>query len=380
MERAQIAELLDSYDKKDITIATATSHSALQIFHAAKKEGFKTLGVCDSAAREKAYSSFKASTPDSFLRVDSWKDLLSRDVQERLVEENTIVIPHGSFVEYVGSDEILEKFKVPMFGNREVLNWESKRAKQREWLEKLSGLHMPREFDPSNIKALSLVKASGAKGGKGFFKVKSSAEFYEQIQKRLDSGEYSKEDIKHITIQEYIPGARYYFHFFYSPLSSDSWAMELNGKGIGSLELTGIDRRDETNIDDLHRTGLDASELKELGITPTYTVAGNLPLVLRESLLPKVFELGEKVVKSSVESFSPGVVGPFCLETFCTSRLDFITFEISARIVAGTNLYPAGSPYSVLAHGADAEMSAARRLMLEVRKGIELGRLPEIVY
>ena len=45
MPEANIKELLSTYDTKNLTIATVCSHSSLQIFNGAKKEGFKTLGI-----------------------------------------------------------------------------------------------------------------------------------------------------------------------------------------------------------------------------------------------------------------------------------------------------------------------------------------------
>ena len=74
-------------------------------------------------------------------------------------------------------------------------------------------------------------------------------------------------------------------------------------------------------------------------------VTGNVPVVMRESLLPKVFDMGEKAVERSLEIFG-GMMGPFCLETIVTDKLEFYAFEISSRIVAGTNVSISGSPYS----------------------------------
>ncbi|HWR26162.1 MAG TPA: DUF1246 domain-containing protein, partial [Methanosarcina sp.] len=44
--KQQILEFLKNYDKENITIATVCSHSSLQIFDGARKEGFRTLGIC----------------------------------------------------------------------------------------------------------------------------------------------------------------------------------------------------------------------------------------------------------------------------------------------------------------------------------------------
>ncbi len=41
----KILKILDEYDKNKLTVATLCSHSSLQIFNGAKKEGFRTLGL-----------------------------------------------------------------------------------------------------------------------------------------------------------------------------------------------------------------------------------------------------------------------------------------------------------------------------------------------
>ena len=52
--------------------------------------------------------------------------------------------------------------------------------------------------------------------------------------------------------------------------------------------------------------------------------------------------------------------GPFCLEGVYGKDGNFVTFEFSARIVAGTNLYLSGSPYSDLVY--PEPMSMGRRI------------------
>ena len=42
-----IFEILDNYDKDNITIATLGSHTSLHILQGAKEEGFRTAIVCE---------------------------------------------------------------------------------------------------------------------------------------------------------------------------------------------------------------------------------------------------------------------------------------------------------------------------------------------
>ena len=59
--------------------------------------------------------------------------------------------------------------------------------------------------------------------------------------------------------------------------------------------------------------------------------------MVRESLPDRVFDMGDGAVDTSIDLFPPGLVGPFRLETILTPDLEFYVFEISARIVEGTN-------------------------------------------
>jgi len=236
--------------------------------------------------------------------------------------------------------------------------WESDRNKEREWLE-ASNLTMPMEIkNPKDIDIPVIVKYYGAKGGKGFFIAKT----YEEFKQRIDKN-------KSFTIQEFVMGTRYYLHYFYSPIQDNAYKLSK-----GSLQLLSMDRRDETTIDEVQRLG-SIQELEEIGIHPTFVVTGNIPIVIRESLLPKVFSMGERVVEKSLKLFG-GIIGSFCLETVVTENLDFKVFEISARIVAGTNPYASGSPYSEY---IQKDLSTGRRISQEIKFAAKHDILYEIL-
>jgi 5-formaminoimidazole-4-carboxamide-1-(beta)-D-ribofuranosyl 5'-monophosphate synthetase len=354
MTNENINDILTSYDKKNLRIATVCSHSSLQIFNGARKEGFKTIGISVGEKKE-FYNAFPLGKPDEFFIVKNYKDILN--CTEELREKNAIIIPHGSFVEYLGAEKFL-KLNLPTFGNRNVLSWESDRNKERIWLEG-AGLTMPKEIkNPKDIDRPVIVKYHGAKGGKGFFIAKT----YDEFKRRLTKN-------KSFIIQEFVMGTRYYLHYFYSPIQDDAYKLK-----TGSLQLLSMDRRDETTIDEVQRLG-SIAELEELGIHPTFVVTGNIPIVIRESLLPKVFKMGEAVVEKSLDLFG-GIIGTFCLETVVTEDLDFKVFEISARIVAGTNPYVSGSPYSEL---IQPDLSTGRRIAQEIKYAAKKDLLSKIL-
>ena len=113
ISQAQIVEILSKYDQTRLKIGTICSHSALQIFYGARQEGFSTLGICTKENMD-AYTSFPLDCPDVFLLVDKYSEILRSDIQQKLRDQNTVVIPHGSFVEYVGPENLEEMFEVPM--------------------------------------------------------------------------------------------------------------------------------------------------------------------------------------------------------------------------------------------------------------------------
>ena len=354
VSKEKIKHILEGYDKDNLVIATACSHTSLQIFDGARKEGFKTLGIT-VGQKTKFYDAFPKGKPDEFFYVDSYTQLL--DKAEELTARNVIVVPHGSFVEYM-TPRNFEDLEVPSFGNRHVLDWESDRDKERMWLAG-AGLEMPHKIeDPKMIDRPVLVKYDGAKGGRGFFIAKDYPDFKLGI-----------DHTQKFSIQEYILGTRYYIHYFYSPIRAEGFRLS---KGV--LELLSIDRRDESNVDEMYKLGAQ-EELKKLGYYPTFVVTGNVPVVVRESLLPKLLDMGEKVVEKSIELFG-GMIGPFCLECIVTDSLNVKVFEISSRIVAGTNPFISGSPYSDL---LEPGLSTGRRIAQEIRYAKEHNLLGEIL-
>lgn len=332
----------------DYAIATLGSHSALQILHGAKQEGFRTIAICQEG-REKPYRQYGVA--DEIISLTRFSEFSS--IQERLKEKNAIIIPHGSFIAYMGIDQT-ERMDVSYYGNKRILRWESDRKKEREWLSK-AGINIPMIFDtPEEIDRPVIVKFHGAGGGKGYFLAKNTEDFRRKITEHPDM-KYQ--------IQEYIIGVPIYTHYFYSPLTDE-------------LEIMSFDKRYESNVDSIGRISA-RDQMALPSVDPSYVVVGNVPVVIRESLLPTAIEMGEAVVEASREIAPPGIHGPFCLEGVLTPDQEFYIFEISARIVAGTNPFVNGSPYTWLRY--DEPMSTGRRIARDIRMAIEQDRLKEVL-
>ncbi len=357
--REIVQRTVEEYDFKRLHIATIGSHSALNIFKGAKDEGFSTLCICERG-RERVYQRFPLV--DRYILLDDLTQLLDEDIQQRLLSLNSVIIPHGSFNAYIGSERIEESFKLPIFGNRALLTWESHREMQDKWL-KLAGVPVPKTYSsPDEIDTLTITKFPRAKGGRGYFLANNRRVYERKAAEMLKKGLISEEDLKEPQIQEYITGAPVYLHYFYSPLNN-------------RLEFLGADRRYESNVDGLSR--IPAADQLESGVDATYTVIGNFMVVLRESLLSQVYDLGEKVLEASRRIAPPGLIGPFCLETVCTENLKLIVFEISCRIVAGCNVAIGYSPYTYLLYGEPMYMG--RRIAREIKNGFQQDKIGMLV-
>lgn len=337
-------------DLSNYTIATIGSHSALQILKGAKDEGLKTLCICTPDVSE-IYESYGVA--DEILLIEDWNDWMSK-IEPELLRRNAILIPHGSFIAYMGHDRVRE-MKSMYYGTKEILEWESNRSMERQWLEK-AGLTLPKVYEtPEEINKPVIIKFHGAGGGFGYFIANSPEHFYE-----VKNRKYPKDN--DYAIQEYIVGVPIYAHYFYSALT-------------GELEIMSFDKRYESNADSIGR--IKAKDQLDANIHTSYTIVGNIPIVVRESLLKEFLDMGRRVVEESKKIAGKGLFGSFCLECIVTRKLEIFCFEISARIVAGTNPYINGSPYTWLKY--DVPMSTGRRIAREIKQAIEQDRLEEIL-
>ncbi len=314
-------------------IGTLASHSALNIISGAKAEGFETELYC-TPERIPFYKSF--GLEESIVEVPSFGAILEMDLSD------VIIIPHGSFVAYIGSEKIL-KSNLRIFGNKELLRWEEDR-KLKSILMKEAGLCVPKEFEKlEDVNTPVIVKSDGAAGGEGYF----IAADKEEIEAKLDS-------VKGYTFQEYIVGTKVFTTYFNS-LAKDR------------LEVFGADIRYET----------DADANLRFDDRPSFVVVGNLPLVLRESTLAQYYDMGVGFIDAFKRKTGQNLAGPFCIETIIDKNQDIYTFEFSGRIVAGTNVWMPSSPYSFVTFGEDMWMG--KRIAREIRDLHESGRLDEVL-
>ena len=338
-----------------ISIATLGSHCSLQVLKGAKDEGLKTILVCEKK-REKLYKRFPVI--DDLIIVDSFNEVLDQKCQSILEKNNAVLIPHGTLVAQMSSEEN-ESIKTPVFDNKWILRWESDRE-MKEKLMREAKLPMPKPVTkPKEIEKLVIVKRQGAAGGKGYFMAANEEDYNSKRNQLISKGIISKDET--LYIQEYVAGVLAYLTFFYSPLKEE-------------LEFFGVDQRHESDIEGLGRIPAD-QQMKSNKI-PSFNVIGNSPLVLRESLLDEVYKMGENFVDASKRVVSPGMNGPFCIEGVYDENAKFTSFEFSARIVAGSNIYMDGSPYYSLLF--NETMSMGKRISREVKTAAESNQLDKI--
>ena len=336
-------------------IATLGSHCALQVLKGAKDEGLKTILMCERK-RESLYRRF--GFIDEMILVDSFLETLDAKCSSVLEKNGAVLIPHGTLIAQMTTEQI-ESIKTPVFGNKWILKWESDRMLKEKLMLEAKLAVPPSISDPKKIKKLTIAKRHGAAGGKGYFLTSDEKDYKKKRDKLISSGLIKGDG--DLYLQEYVMGVLAYLQFFYSPLNE-------------KLEFFGVDKRHESDIEGLAR--IPAKQQMDMDYISSFNVIGNSPMVLRESLLDDAYSVGERFVEASKRLVKPGMNGPFCIEGVYDQDGKFWTFEFSARIVAGTNIYMDGSPYSTLLY--DEPMSMGRRIAREVKIATEANKLDKI--
>ncbi|HOU71487.1 MAG TPA: formate--phosphoribosylaminoimidazolecarboxamide ligase family protein [Methanothrix sp.] len=379
IDRSRILEVLRGYDLDDLRIGMIASHSALDTADGAVEEDFRTLAVCKEG-REKPYVKyFRASRDrsgrivggmiDEVMMLKRFSQIIEPENQEIIKNKNVLFVPNRSFTSYCGIDAVEDQFCVPLLGSRNLLRSEERGDKRDYyWILEKAGLPFPEPVEAEDIKELVMVKLPHAVKTleRGFFTASSYEEYCQKAEALLRQNVIDQDGIELARIERYIIGPVFNLDFFYSPISKQ-------------IELIGIDWRFETSLDGHCRLPAPQQlSLNDKQINPEYTVCGHNSATLRESLLEKAFELAEKYVAATQEHYSPGIIGPFCLQTCVDKDLNFCIYDVAPRIGGGTNVHMAvGHPYGNALWRTN--MSTGRRLAREVRIALEKGCLEKIV-
>ncbi|MCL4366248.1 DUF1297 domain-containing protein [Patescibacteria group bacterium] len=359
---------------KQYTIAVLGSHSALDVCRGAKDLGFKTLVICKKG-REKTYQDYYASKGelgcvDEVIVLDEFKKILNEKIQEELLKRNCIFVPHRSFEVYINDYNAIEnKFKVPMFGNKFLLKTEERGVKPNQYdLLDEAKIRYPKQFkDPKSIDRLCIVKVLEKERGfeRAFFFAESFEEYKVGMAHGLGLGKFTEEQIKAAVIEEFIVGVQVNFNFFYSPINN-------------RVELIGTDTRRQTNIEGLTKLPSIYEEelIKKIGIK--YEEAGHIAVTVLESLLEDAFAIGERFIEASKKLMSPGIIGPFGLQTMITAgppKKEIIVFDVSPRMPGSPGIF--ATPYSGYLYGQNISMG--KRVAMEIKEALEKEELGKIL-
>ena len=364
IQRQKMQDLVESYEPNSVHIGCLGSHSALEIAYGAKKEGFKTVVVCQSG-REKTYTKYYANLFDEVIILSKFQSLASHDPIKRLQLINTIFIPNRSFSTYLGYQKIEEEFILPLFGNRQLLRAEERGSPNDQYtLLKLAGLPTPRIFlSPDEIDTLAMVKMPQAikRHERGFFVVSGPEDFKIKAKRLIDSGYIRKEDLSMVSIEEFVIGALANLNYFYAPTT-------------GNVEFMGADQRVETDIEGVVQ--LPARHQALVTREPSLIPIGHRGITLRESVLEQVFDLGEKFVEAVRKHCSPGIIGPFSLQGSFDRDTQFKTFDVSLRM-PGSPILQTTSPYTEYKFGHS--IGLGQRVAIEIRTALGKGMIRECV-
>ena len=374
INRDKIQKITNSYDKKNITIGVLGGHSGLDVCRGAKKHGFKTLAVCQKN-REKTYTKYYKTRKDGrgcvdeTIVLDKFSDITNTKVLEELRCKNTIFIHNRYFWVYFDFKEIENNFMVPIYGTRNMVKLEERDVPRNQYyLLKKAGIRFPKVYkSQKEIDKLVLVKVSEAIRGyeRAFFYATSYKDYQKKADDMLKKKIITKESLEKAVIEEYIVGAQINFNYFYSVVDDE-------------LELMGTDTRRQTNLDGLIRLPAD-EQLEVLKyLKPKMIETGHIAATTKESIIEKIFDLGEKFVKVTQKEYPPGIIGPFALQGAIAAdkgKEEMVVFDVSMRI-PGSPL-TRFTPHTGYLYGDS--ISYGERIAMEIKRALETNRLKEIV-
>jgi len=369
-----IHKIVNTYDTDKITIGVLGGHSGLDVCRGAKKHGFSTLAICQKG-REKTYTNYYKTRGDgrgcidNTIVLDKFADITQSKIQDQLQKHNTIFIHNRYFWVYFDFTDIENNFKIPIYGTRGMLKLEERDVpKNQYYLLEKAGIRFPKILNnPQEIDRLVIVKVNEALRGyeRAFFYATTPKDYEIKAAELLKKKLITQDALEKAVIEEYVVGAQINFNYFYSVINKE-------------LEIMGTDTRRQTNLDGLLR--LPANEQLEVlkYLKPKIIETGHIAATTKESIIEKIFTLGEKFVTTTQKECPPGIIGPFALQGAMAAdkgREEMVVFDVSMRI-PGSPL-TRFTPHSGYLYGDS--ISYGERIAMEIKKAIKLGRLKELL-
>lgn len=366
-----LTDVLKQYDTTQVTIAALGGHVGLDVCAGAKKLGFKTL-IIARKDRSRPYVSHVKTTDgvgcvDECLLVDAFSDIIRPEIQAQLRAKNVIMAHSRYFWVYFDFAQLERDFHVPFFGTRELIRLEERDQSPNQYdVLKTAGIRIPKIFDShTDIDRLTLTKIHNAVRTyeRENFVAATPAEWERIAEEKIAAGAINRDDLKDAVIEEFILGAQVNFNFFYSVVHD-------------RLELMGTDMRRQTSLDGWLR--LPAKEQLLVPGAPHHIETGHVAVTVKESLLDKAYEAGERFVAACKHYHPRGIIGPFALQGAIVtdgSREELVVFDVSMRSPGSPGI--AATPYSEYLFGRPVSMG--ERSAMEIRDAISQGMLGKIL-
>ncbi|MCK5044459.1 DUF1297 domain-containing protein [Candidatus Parcubacteria bacterium] len=369
----KVVETWGAKEKKDITIGIFGSHSAEDIGVSAKAAGFRTVLVCEKN-RDALYTRYSPELFDNTIILDSFKDIIDPGIQDKLNRLNTIFIPNRSFSVYTGYDNIENRFRVPIYGNRFLLRAEERTATNNQYdLLRKAGIRTPKHYKrPEDIDALAIIKIQQKHNPleRAFFYAKDCEDYKMQSRKLIKQDIIDESQLKDARIEEFIIAPRFNANF-------QSYTLDT----LGTIDFAGFEDRIQTNLMGL--LNLPARDQLKIDIPIKNEEIGHHGMTMRESKKILVYDAAEKFVETCKKEYPPGIIGLFSLQGAIPEGkdgLEFVVFDVSPRIPGCPCVGPTSPEMRRLSiiHGQKIE-SPIDLTMLEIREALKTGQLKKII-
>lgn len=386
LTRQEIQTIASEYNPDEIHVGFVGSHSALELGMAAKAHGMPTVVILEKG-RDKVYRR-NSHLYDKMIAVDSFKDIMAPEFQEQLIEDNVVFVPNRSFSVYnkdLGAENeygpIENDFKVPMYGNRNMLRAEDRNDALGQYaILESAGIRTPEEFKtPDKIDRLAIVKIqqAGNELERAFFYATSPEEYDIESQMLLEKGVIDEAGLENARIEEYILGARFNANFHYYGIEDI----------FGDFDFVGLSDRRQVNLQGfLNLTAKEQLKLPEIPVKNEEI--GHFGVTVRESKQELFYNAAEQLYNAQLlsEIYSPGMLGCAGIQGAIRyspedeKTLEFVVFDLSPRIPGDPAMGPTSPEMRnlTLKYGRHIDDPLDLTIM-EIQRAVELGRLQEIV-
>ncbi len=370
--------IVQEYDPNNITIGVLCSHSAIETAYCAQTLGLPVIGIT-TKGRDITYAQQFRNLFDELIYVDKFEQdetVISEDVIDYLIKNNTIFIPNRSLDVYLGFDSLENEFCVPLFGGRNLQRAEERVVKGRTTeksqyeILKEAGAPTPQRFTrPEDINKLAIIKTQDAKNPleRAFFYASTPEEYYLESEKSITEGLITREGLEKAVIEEFLVGP-------YVNADFHCWSLNehLPEEFTTGMDLGGFSKRRQSN-----RSGLMEMPAKEQlkidgKIKITNEEVSHEGCTIRESLHGDFYNIAYHV-KEAINKLYPeeakGMIGlqGVLVKDPITRKLVFKTYDLALRVPGDPPIGPTSPLMGPLTHKYYSSLQRAMQYPTEKR-------------